>query len=229
MTDRLYQTEKLASLGEFAAGIVHEIKNPLTVIRTSAELLQKQVENSKRGTKLVNYIIDDANRLDALAMDILHFSKPKSGKNEVCNLVEVIQNLLSIVRPDLSKDRLSALFESEKDLPPILADKAGLQQVFMNLINNSRDAMIKEGHLYICCRKGADSTVEVEFRDDGPGFPPGSLHKLFEPYFTSKGDKGTGLGLSIVQRILQRQGGEVEAKNLEGKGACILLRWPQIK
>lgn len=227
LTEQLHRADKLASLGQFAAGVVHEIKNPLTVIRTSAELLQREVEGSKRGPKLVNYIIKDADRLNDLAMDILRFSKPERGKAEACDLKKLLDGLLSIVRPDLSKARISAFLEGDEDLPPIWADRAGLQQVFMNLFNNSRDALDEGGSLRICCRRSAASTVEVEFADDGPGFPPEALEKIFEPYFTSKGDKGTGLGLSIVLKILERQGGEVEADNLPEGGARLRLRWPQ--
>jgi signal transduction histidine kinase len=227
LEQRLVQADKLSSIGLLAAGVAHEVNTPLAVISTYAQMLAKQMaEDAPQKTVILDKIAKQTFRASEIVNSLLNFSRTSSTSFGDVNLNKVIQETLSLLEHQLQKSGIQVRSELEASLPPIHGNTGKLQQVFLNLFLNARDAMSGGGALEVrTWRDGAG--VKVEVADSGHGIAPENLHRIYDPFFTTKGaHKGTGLGLSVTYGIIQEHGGSIEVTNRPDGGARFRLELP---
>jgi hypothetical protein len=227
LEQRLVQADKLSSIGLLAAGVAHEVNTPLAVISTYAQMLAKQMaEDAPQKTVILDKIAKQTFRASEIVNSLLNFSRTSSTSFGDVNLNKVIQETLSLLEHQLQKSGVQIKSELDSSLPPIHGNTGKLQQVFLNLFLNARDAMATGGTLEVrTWRDGAG--VKVEVADSGHGIAPEHLRRIYDPFFTTKGaHKGTGLGLSVTYGIIQEHGGSIEVTNRPDGGARFRLELP---
>jgi two-component system, NtrC family, sensor histidine kinase HydH len=230
------RSERLAALGQMSAGLAHEIRNPLGVIKGSAEMLhQKLGESNPLATELAGYISSETNRLSALVTRFLDFARPLQVDlvpQQITTVLEAALKSVSAARRDESGS-VRVEREYQPNLPPIPLDEGLCEQAFVNLIQNAYDAMSKGGgvlHLSAAAARSADREgVEVRIEDTGPGIPEKLREQIFNPFVTTK-KTGVGLGLSIVSRIVDGHHGTIRVETggqNENHGASFVLFFPE--
>jgi two-component system NtrC family sensor kinase len=227
-TKQLIHQEKLASLGELAAGIAHEVGNPLSIIVGYAKWLFKRCESEEQREPL-KQMIDAAQRIDELNKRLLMYSRPGPQQQKSVDLNQVIEDALAMVEHQFKEEKdFRVVRRLSPAISPITGNPDRLEQVFINLFNNARQAMPTGGHLTVSTeprRKGRGVLVKVS--DTGQGIDPRHLSRIFDPFFTTKApDKGTGLGLSITHRITTDHGGRIWAESESGVGTTFVLEFP---
>ena len=226
LEQRLVQADKLSSIGLLAAGVAHEVNTPLAVISTYAQMLAKQVGDDSQKSLILDKIAKQTFRASEIVNSLLNFSRTSTTSFGDVNLNRVIQETLSLLEHQLQKSGIQVNVDLEAELAPIHANAGKLQQVFLNLFLNARDAMAKGGTLEV--RTWTDeSSAKIEVADTGPGISPEHLHRIYDPFFTTKAArKGTGLGLSVTYGIIQEHGGSIEVSNRRSGGARFRLDLP---
>ncbi|HSR29488.1 MAG TPA: GAF domain-containing protein [Anaerolineae bacterium] len=222
---QLIQAEKLAALGELAAGIAHEINNPLHILQLYVEHIAAQITAD---TPFVEFLDPMRNALDniaRLAIQLRDFSKPASGAWKPININDTMTNVLRLVNKEMMHCQIQVISQLTTDLPLVSGDTRQLEQVFLNIILNARDAMPGGGNLKIETYAG-ESAVHIRFADTGTGISEEDQVRIFEPYFTTKDDRGTGLGLAICQRIVSQHGGGISVSSRLGEGTIFIIHLP---
>jgi two-component system, NtrC family, sensor histidine kinase HydH len=223
------RAERLAALGQLSAGLAHEIRNPLGVIKGSAELLnQKLAVSDPLSQELAGYIYTEVNRLSALVGRFLDFARPSQMELRPEDLPEVMEASLKAVTQQGATAKIEIRRDFAADLPPVLIDRELCEQAFTNLLLNACEAMGEQGgELRIRMRPGttvdgAKKEVVVEIEDTGPGVPPDLKEQIFNPFFTTK-KTGVGLGLAIVSKIIDAHGGTLTLDSPAGHGALFRM------
>jgi two-component system NtrC family sensor kinase len=222
---QLIQAEKLAALGELAAGIAHEINNPLHILKAYVEHMSVKVTPDNPFADFLEPMRTALEGIARLAGQLRDFSRPTSGEWKAINVNNVLMSVLRLVNKEMLHCQIDLRQNLSPDLPLISGDTRQLEQVFLNLILNARDAMPGGGRLSIETYAG-ENAVHVRFADTGVGIRDDELSRIFEPYFTTKEDRGTGLGLAICQRILSQHGGRISVSSKLGEGAVFILHLP---
>lgn len=222
--EQIQKTEKLALVGQLAAGVAHEIRNPLTSIKGFVQLIE-----SKKSQPIpeiyLETIVQELDRINDIVGEMVVLAKPVPVKFAAVNLRELINDIFNLMGPQASlKDIQMELIASE-ELFPIRGDPNQLKQVFINLIKNSIEAMVDGGFLIIHLTNRGNSGVEVKVQDNGPGIPFGNIEKLGTPFFTTK-ETGTGLGLMITYGIIQNHKGEIDVQSEAGQGTTFIIYFP---
>ncbi len=214
--------EKLASLGELSAGLAHEIRNPLGIVKNAAEgLISKERDETQR-EMLLDIIIQETKRLNKLVTDFLDFARPTPVEKTEISLKELVEDIVFSVEDEANKRGVEIIPDLENVV--ISIDKYQIRQALLNLILNSLDAMPEGGEIRISLVKEKESaTLRIE--DSGQGISPEHLDKIFDPFFTTK-EKGTGLGLALVYRIVEAHGGEIKVDSREGVGTTFVVTLP---
>jgi two-component system, NtrC family, sensor kinase len=226
LEDQLVQAEKLSSIGLLAAGVAHEVNTPLAVITSQAQMLMKQVPADDPKAKTLDRIIKQSFRASEIVNNLLKFSRTGGSEYLEVDVNRVIRETLALVEPMLRASKITLNTQLASDLPGVHGNSGKLQQVFMNLIMNARDAMPYGGELTLAT-ESEDSTVRVEVSDNGVGIPAEHLSKIFDPFFTTKStSRGTGLGLAVSYGIIREHGGKIEVESAVGKGASFRLEFP---
>ena len=229
LEDQLMQAEKLSSIGLLAAGIAHEVNTPLAVITSNAQMMMRQMDTDDPRTKTLDKIIAQAFRASEIANNLLKFSRVGGSECADLDVNRVISESLSLVEPMLKAARISVNSQLKASLPAVYGNIGKLQQVFMNLIMNARDAMPRGGELTITT-EAEDSTVHVEVSDNGVGIPAEHLNKIFDPFFTTKAtSRGTGLGLAVTYGIIQEHSGSIQVDSVVGRGTTFRLEFPAVR
>jgi signal transduction histidine kinase len=214
----------MAAIGELAAGIAHEIRNPLGIIAGSAETIQKHEDQKIRG-EMTNYILEESKRINGLISTFLDFARPKEPKLVNCDLREVLEKTLLLLSPSANTSGV----EIKKEIPRgplwVSIDPDQMRQAFMNLGVNALEAMPHGGVLRVAVTENARDRVVVRFSDTGKGIPKEIRTKVFDPFFTTK-DGGTGLGLSIAHRIITQHGGDIKVEEGEERGSTLTVTLP---
>ena len=236
--ERMKERDRLAALGQMAAGLAHEIRNPLGAIKGAAQFLQPEAAGQgggldPAGTKeFLNIIVEEVNRLNNIVSQFLDYARPYRGEQEPLEVNDVVRKTLHLLGKESAGKGIEVVPSLVDGLPPVRADAEQLVQVFLNLSLNALQAMPDGGRLFVstairrATRRGAAAAfLEVRFRDTGVGIPPGDLRNLFIPFFTTK-EKGTGLGLPISQRIIENHGGTIEVRSQPGMGATFTVLLP---
>jgi signal transduction histidine kinase len=237
--ERMKERDRLAALGQMAAGLAHEIRNPLGSIKGAAQFLQPSGPSAAPAAhagdtkEFLNIIVEEVNRLNKIVSQFLDYARPYRGEQEPLEITDVLRKTLQLMAKEEGSNVEIVTAFAER-LPPVRADAEQLLQVFLNLSLNALQAMPdgKPGRLLIstglrrATRRGAAAAfLEIRFRDTGVGIPPTDIKNLFIPFFTTK-DKGTGLGLPISQRIIENHGGTIEVRSQPGEGATFTVLLP---
>ncbi len=228
-------TSKLASIGRLAAGVAHEINNPLAIIGEKAGLMEDLLgldESFRHREKFLAQLQDlrgAVGRARAITHRLLGFARRMETSLSLVSLNEVIHEVLSFLEKEAAYRNIHIILQLQPELPAIMGDHGQLQQVFLNIINNAIDAVGNHGEIHITSYPGEGKKVQVAISDTGPGMSPEVRKHIFEPFFTTKMDKekrGTGLGLSITYGIVKKLGGEVEVSSELGVGTTFILSFP---
>ncbi|MCS6951609.1 MAG: ATP-binding protein [Bryobacteraceae bacterium] len=226
---RLVQADKLSSIGLLAAGVAHEVNTPLAVISTYAQMLAKQISGDQQKAALLDKIAKQTFRASEIVNALLNFSRTSPKEFTEVDLGRVIRETLSLIEHQLARARIEVRLELEEPLPLLRGDAGKLQQVFLNLFLNARDAMEEGGVLGVRARP-SERGVEVEVSDTGRGIPPEHLHRIYDPFFTTKPSrKGTGLGLAVTYGIVREHGGLIDVESKPGQGTRFHLDFPAVK
>ncbi len=224
---QLIQSEKLASLGQLAAGVAHEINNPLAVVAGRAEFLLMVGGKDPETTKGLKTILEQTVRASKIVGNLLEFSRQRKHEIEPVDINPVVEKAVFLIKHQISLGNIQVFKELKGDLPKIMGNVNQLQQVFVNLITNANQAMPEGGKLTISTALSQESLV-IKFTDTGRGIPKENLKKLFDPFFTTK-ESGTGLGLSIIYGIIQAHNGTIEVESQVGQGTTFTIKIPVIK
>ena len=234
---QMVQMEKMATVGRLAAGIAHEINNPLQMITNQAgwigELLPDEdpalIKNLDEYQKSVEQIKHHVRRAGTITHRLLGFSRKITAEKQSVQLNDLIEEAISFVEHEAGYNNISIVRKFQGDLPTTMTDGPQLQQVFLNLINNAIDAVDQGGQLEISTAANGGDTLVLEFADNGPGIRPENLKQIFDPFFTTKEPgKGTGLGLYISYDIVQKLGGSIQVANRKSGGAVFTIRLPVV-
>lgn len=223
---------KMASIGRLAAGVAHEINNPLAIINEKAGLMKDIIEATDgipRADKLmkqVQSILGSVTRCKNITHRLLGFARHIDVRNEKVAVDAVVRDVLAFLEKEAAHMRVRIHMCVPRPLPTIHSDKGQLQQLFLNLVNNALDAVEQGGHIVIDVASSDAGVVEVAVMDDGCGIPKANLDRVMEPFFTTKENKGTGLGLSICYGIVQKLRGTMKVESEVGVGTTFVIRLP---
>ncbi len=232
--NHLFQSVKLASLGEMATGIAHEVNNPLGIISMAAEMSRLEIkkENYDRLNTYLQQIIDQTKRASAIITHLKMFGRDVSQeKYRAYNINEVIENAFVFFKSDFKVKEIEYVQQLQKDLPSGFGNPFQIEQVFVNMLSNARDALQGSKQKTINVRSFPDNDMcVIEFEDTGRGISEKNLPKIFDPFFTSKdvGD-GTGLGLSISYGIIEEHKGHIGVESQEGQGTKFSIKLPKVE
>jgi signal transduction histidine kinase len=222
----MVQSEKLASLGQLASGMAHEIHNPLTIISGEAQLyLERFKGRDEKVDAVLKSIIEECRRAADITRRILRFAKPAPPDVAAVDLKTVVEESLSLAGYQVRLDCVERVVNMPEGLPKVRSNQNQLQEVILNLVLNACQAMGEKGGRLELSASPNGSTVVLKVADTGPGIPAHVLRKVFDPFYTTK-PTGTGLGLFVSQRIIKSQGGTIELESTEGKGTCFTISLP---
>ncbi|MCJ7602804.1 MAG: ATP-binding protein [Desulfobulbaceae bacterium] len=237
LDSQMLQVEKMASLGRMAAGVAHEINNPLQLITDQAgwigELLDEEdpqiLMNFNEYRKAIDKIKSHVARASGVTHRLLGFSRKMDAEKAAVNINRLIEEVISFLENEAFNNHIAINKHLQKDMPAIMTDAAQIQQVLLNILNNSMDAIEKNGAIDITSQVEGQNII-LTFEDTGPGIRPEIMDKIFDPFFTTKAPgKGTGLGLSICYTIIQSLGGKIEIQNRKKGGAVFTVKLPVVK
>src|SRR5437899_2390502 len=226
LEEQMSQTEKLTSLGLLAAGVAHEVNTPLAVISNYIQMLAKQMPEGDPRQSIIDKIVKQTFRASEIVNNLLNFSRTGVAEAASVDVNRVVEETLSLVAHPLKASQIQLVKELGEALPPVHGSANKLQQVFLNLFLNARDAMPGGGMLEV--RTGAhNGSVEIEIADTGAGIAREDIHRIFDPFFTTKSNgRGTGLGLSVSYGIIKEHGGKVDVRSTPGRGTSFHLEFP---
>lgn len=237
LEENLRKADRLMSLGTLAAGMAHEIKNPLGGLRGAAQLLQEEIKGEKY-REYTGVIIKETDRINSIVENLLNLSNPRPLKLKSVNIHKILEDILLLEKKPLRARKIQVIRDFDPSLPSLLIDEEQITQVFLNIVKNALEAMKKEGELtlttkifydYIVIEEGGRPQAKmglIEVRDSGEGFGEDVLSNLFTPFFSTK-SKGTGLGLVISHRIIEEHKGRIKIQNrTDRKGASVQVFLP---
>ena len=227
-TKQLVQAEKIASLGRLAAGVAHEINNPLAGVLIYADILMKEIESNEKWRQDLEEIINQTLRCKQIVARLLEFSRQSLDERVLFDVNEIIGHCVKLLQHQSLFHNIEIIQNLDMDLPQVLGNPGELEQVFTNLMLNASDAMEEKGRITIFSHTNQEEKqVILEFTDTGPGVSPKIREKIFEPFFTTKPlGVGTGLGLSVVYGVVQRHRGSIEVESPPDGGATFTIRLP---
>ena len=231
----LLQSHKMEAIGRLAAGVAHEINNPLAIINEKAGLMKDFLEmsgnleqNKEKFDDLISSIFESVNRCRNITHRLLGFSRRIDGTSEAIDLNDAVREVLEFIEKEMLFRNIRLDLHLREDIPAVVSDKGQLQQVFLNIVNNAVDAVGKDGVIEIRTDRKDEHTVTVLIKDTGPGIPQEILRHIFEPFYTTKEKgRGTGLGLSISYGIMQKLGGTILVRSEVNKGTAFTVQIPQ--
>jgi PAS domain S-box-containing protein len=225
------ENERTSSIVRLAAGVAHELGNPLNSLTIHLQLMQRKLEQALKTQDLatidqsISICQQEVKRLDGIVSDFLGAVRPAKPELNELNLIELVEEVLQVQEVELEARKIEVKIEIEGEVPDILGDRGQIKQVFFNLIKNGMEAMKESGQLKILSRID-DEQVYLEFIDDGAGINQADLPKIFDAYYTTK-EEGHGLGMMIVQRIMRDHGGQIAVESRVDVGTVITLQFPQ--
>ena len=224
--EQLRRADRLTALGELAAGMAHEFRNPLGSIRGTAEILQDGIDPADPRAEFARILVKEVDRLNRVVQDFLDFARPASAEercSECIDVNEALREILLLTQQPASKSGVDVRLDAG-GLPLLSGHREQLKQAFLNLILNALQAMPAGGSLTVTTAV-EEADVRIDFADTGQGIAPADLPRIFNPFFTTRRD-GTGLGLAITHRIVQGHGGRIDVASRVGEGTTITLRLP---
>mgnify|MGYP006277181357 CR=1 FL=1 len=226
LKNEIEKNRRLAAVGKLAAGIAHEIRNPLSSIKGFATYFKERYKTVDQDRQTAEIMVSETERLDRSVTQLLEFAKPMTVSVKEIPVRTLFDHALSLVEHDLKKHSVIPGISIETERETIRTDPDRLNQVLLNLFLNSIDAMENGGDLDLAVRDIEDgSGIAIEVEDNGVGIDPEHIHQIFDPYFTSR-PQGTGLGLSMVQKTMEVLGGEIRVESRKGEGTCFTIKLP---
>lgn len=225
---KLRNTEALASMTTMAAGVAHEIKNPLAAMQIYTSLLRKAIQSGKgldKANEFIDIIEQETERLNEIAVDFLFAVKPMQVDLKLDSLNDIIMELSDFVAVEAATKNIKITLSLDKFIPSLMLDRKLLRRAFLNIINNSFYAMKDGGELIIEDKCDGDY-VKLAIIDNGSGMSEETKSRIFEPYYTTKAESGTGLGLTAVLKIINAHSGEIALDSQLGKGTCFTFKFP---
>jgi two-component system NtrC family sensor kinase len=234
---RLLQSDRMASLGQLAASVAHEVNNPVSTVLNLSMLMQRMVKEDgvpparlEEFRRYMSIVISETGRVGRIVSDLLSFARRSKPQRSAADLNKVVRTTLSLVAHKLKLAGAEADLDLQSDLPPVECDSAQIQQVIINLVLNAAEAVQRHrpGRIVIRTRTRADAgAVLLAVEDNGEGIAPANLAKIFDPFFTTKPEgKGVGLGLAVTYGIVQAHGGDIEVTSKPGEGTCFSVTLP---
>jgi len=225
---QLLQSEKLASVGRLAAGVAHQINNPLTGVLTYSSLLLRDKPEDDPDREDLEVIVNETMRCREIVKGLLGFSKQADLKKEAIDINSIIRNAVFLTKNQALLNNVKIITELSDQLLPIVVDGSQIEEVFLNIILNAIDAMSEGGELQVTSNMtDSNQVVRIRFADTGCGISPENLNKVFDPFFTTKdASKGTGLGLAVAYGIIEKHRGKIRIESQVGKGTICLIDLP---
>jgi signal transduction histidine kinase len=234
MEETIFRKNKLIELGTIAAGVAHEIRNPLASIRTFAQLLPTQIDDPEFKQEFSKLVLKDVDRITKVIESMLAFARPAQVTIGDFKTTELVDEAILLVQARLKSKRIELTKEFHEE-PALRVDRQQILQVLVNLLSNAVDALPEHGKIRVATGmqtltseqtgNGAEQYAVIEVSDIGPGIPPLVRNRIFDPFFTTK-KEGTGLGLSISQKIARDHGGIITVSSIEGKGTTFQINLP---
>jgi len=224
LQEQLSRAKRLSALGEMVAGISHEIRNPLGIIKSSSELLKKKMDSSEPANSIPGVIIEESDRLNNIITDFLNYAKPRDPDRAKCSVEDVIEKNIAFLAPQIEVEGCIIEKHCGNNIPEITADSNMLYQAFLNILLNAMQSMPDGGKIHVAISSN-EKNVIIHFEDEGLGISEDILDKIWDPFFTTK-EKGTGLGLGIVKNIVESHGGRVDINNRSVGGARVTVEIP---
>jgi len=229
MEEQMSQTEKLTSLGLLAAGVAHEVNTPLAVISNYIQMLAKQMPENDPRHSIIEKIVKQTFRASEIVNNLLNFSRTGAAETSDVDVNRVVEDTLALVSHPLMTSQIQVVKNLSEGLPAVRGSANKLQQVFLNLFLNARDAMPSGGILEVRTNTH-NGSVEIEVVDTGAGIPREHIHRIFDPFFTTKASgRGTGLGLSVSYGIIKEHAGKVDVRSAPGKGTSFHVELPAVR
>ena len=230
----LIKSEKLASVGRLAAGVAHEIGNPIGIILGYLELVRKGDITDEEKKDFINRVQSEITRINLIINQLLDFSRPSSGKKKASHVHDIILDTVNMLKPQAMMEEIRINFDLKASIDTVFADPNQLQQVFLNIIMNAAEVLgqkslseIKDSKNLTILSENYFDSIEIRFTDNGPGIAKEEIIQVFDPFYTTKEPgEGTGLGLSVCYRIVSEQGGTISAESEQGKGTTIIVNLP---
>jgi two-component system sensor histidine kinase HydH len=227
MENEVARSRHLNSIGSLAAGVAHEIRNPLSSIKGFAVYFKERLSGNKEDEETADIMIAETERLNRVISQLIEFARPLELKKEKVQFVELVKHTIKLIAADAQKNKISVEIDATADLPEVEVDPDKIKQVLLNIFLNSLAALKDGGKLTIELVPGADN-VTVIISDNGAGIKKLDLLRIYDPYFTSK-PAGTGLGLAVVQKIMEAHGGKIDVESEAGQGTKVFLFFPLTK
>lgn len=218
----MLQSEKLSIAGQLAAGIAHEIRNPITAIKGFLQLMQDEFNMKKDFYNIIN---SEINRIELILSELLLLAKPQETKFESKDVRVILSQVTMLLESEANMSNIQLITKIEPDIPSIFCDENQLKQVFINFLKNAMEAMPNGGEINIEVLKEDQDYITVRFVDQGCGIPEEALSRLGQPFFTTK-EEGTGLGFMISRKIIENHDGNIKITSLVNKGTTIEVRLP---
>ncbi len=230
--DRLHRAERLAAVGQLAAGVAHEIRNPLTAIRSTMQYLLQGLDTSEPKHQLVEELLSEVDRINSTVGGLLSLSRTGELRPVEVDLLDPLARAVQLLRARAGEQGVEIAASLPPEPVPVLGDAGQLKQVFLNLLLNAVQSMPGGGQVRVTVAPGPprpgthrEEWAHVRVSDSGPGIPPDKLRRVFDPFYTTKSD-GTGLGLAICHGIVEQHQGEIEVESEEGCGTTVSVRLP---
>ncbi|WP_223909386.1 sensor histidine kinase [Geobacter sp. AOG1] len=219
LLEQLAFSEKMAEIGQLAAGMIHELNTPLSVIVSAAQMIMREEELPEFVREMVERIDQEAQRLSQFTKGLLTFARRDDDAGRDADINQVLREVMTFLKYEAQKRSITVVEELDFHLPSVAADGNRLKQVFINLVMNALQAMEQGGTLLVRTAIAPDGSVEAQIADTGPGIVPAVLPRIFEPFYSTKAaGEGTGLGLFITRTIVELMGGRIMVRSVEGEG-----------
>ena len=232
---RMYQADRMTIMGQLAAGAAHEIRNPLTSIRSTIQFLERHITDPEK-KQLAGNLIGEVDRINGIIQGLLSFSKPVTPQTEITDLDQIIRQTLQLISNTVRKKNIQIDYSLNAGESSIEADPQQLKQVFLNVLINAIQSIQRTAGRINISVENAEGTGNIVFHavkeeiyiiieDNGEGIDPGDIDRIFDPFYTTK-DEGTGLGMSISYGIINRHGGDIKIKSKKGTGTTVIIALP---
>ena len=226
LEEKLNRAERLAHLGTMVATVSHEIKSPLGIVRSTAEILEKRIKKLAPGNEhLASIVVEETIRLNNIVVEFLDFARPQKPNFELKNVNEVVCKVLDFLSPELKRQRIALITDLGPDLSENNLDQNLIYRALLNILVNGMQAVGENGKIQISTLAAKQGGTEVKIKDNGPGMSEEKIKEIFKPFYTDK-HKGTGLGLAITKNIIENHGGEILVSSAEGDGTTFTILLP---
>ncbi len=225
LQDEVRRQEKLAAMGGLAAGVAHEVRNPLSSIKALATFFAGQFDDGSESQEAAKVMVQEVDRLNRVITELLEFSRPTDLKRQASNIGQLISRSIQLVQQDAANKSIDINVNTTDDICPAWIDPDRLNQCLLNLYLNAIQSMVNGGILTVKCTPGEAENIDIIVSDTGSGIPADQIKKIFDPYYTTK-SKGTGLGLAIVQKIIEAHEGYIEVNSAIDEGTSFLISIP---